>query len=172
MTRNSRTSWLRWGAVAAPVALIGVFVAANRISGPRPAEASNATTPQAAGLAPVAPLKEVQSVEMWIMEHPATATSPFLAAPVAVIAQEADEVESPVAPVLEGIKLSSVFSANGASIASINGKLYRPGQEVRPGVTVASIDARARKVVLQLSDGREVELTAGRKSTQRELDAE
>ena len=172
MTRGSRTSWLRWGAVAAPVVLIGVFVAANRVSGPRPAEASSATAPAAVGLAPVAPMKEVENVELWIMARPAPATSPFLAAPVAAFVEEPEEVERPIAPVLEGIKLSSVFSANGASIASINGKLFRPGQEVRTGVTVASIDARARKVILQLSDGREIELTAGRQSKPREVDAE
>lgn len=170
MMHGNRSIWMRWGAVVAPVALIGVFVASNRLSGPRPAAAESIATGTSQRLMPVAPAKEVESVEMWILAHSGPTASPFLATMAAPKAEEPDEVERPVAPVLEGIKLSSVFSANEATMASINGKIYRPGQEVRPGVTIKSIDARARKVTLELSDGREVELTAGRQTTQREVD--
>jgi len=159
---------MRWGAVVAPVALIGIFVASSRLAGPRPAAGSIAVAPSES-LTPVAQAKEVESIEMWILSHEGPVASPFLA--TMETAQVADEEpERPVAPVLEGIKLSGVFSANETTMASFNGRLYRPGQEVRPGVKISSIDARARKVILELSDGREVELTAGRQTTQREVD--
>jgi len=169
MTHGTRSTWMRWGAVVAPVALIGIFVASNRLSGPRPAAAGSITAAPSESLAPVAPAKEVESVEKWILSHDGPVASPFLATTVTVKEVE-EEAERPVAPVLEGIKLSSVFSANETTMASFNGKLYRPGQEIRPGVRISSIDARARKVILELSDGREVELTAGRQTTQREVD--
>lgn len=170
MKRGTHSTWMRWGAVVAPVAMIGIFVASNRLSGPRPASAGGIAIAPSQTLTPVAPAKEVESVERWILSHKGPVASPFLVAPVATTVVQAEAVERPVAPVLEGIKLSSVFSANETTMASINGKLYRPGQEVRPGVTIVSIDARSRKITLKLSDGREVELTAGRQTKQRAVD--
>lgn len=164
--------WIRWGAVAAPVAIIGIFVTANRLSGPRPAAASNAVSSAPVGAGLVAPAKEVENVERWIHAHSESTNSPFLVAPILAPVKAEEPIEKPVAPILDGIRLSSVFNANGTAMASINGKLFRPGQEVRTGVTLVSVDARARKAVLHLSDGREVELTAGRQSKQREVEHE
>lgn len=148
-------SWVRWGAIAAPVVLIGVLTAVNRWSGPTQAHAEARDAAAAMDGTGTTQSKEASEVEKWIAEHQGPVTSPFEASP--------EPVSAPSEPkAFEGVKLTSVFRSNETAIAAINGKLVREGEEVRPGVRVKTIDARARKVILILDDGREIEVTPGR----------
>lgn len=156
-------TWLRWGAIAAPVVLIGVLTTINRVSGPAQARAeAQATAPVEGSGVPDA--KQASEVEHWLTEHNAPVRSPFEKAPEVV-----PEVSEPRA--FEGVKLTGVFRSNDTAIAAINGKLVREGQEVRPGVRVKSIDARGRKVILILDDGREVEVAPGKSGRTEGADA-
>lgn len=171
MNARNKLMWLKWSAIAAPVVMIGVFTVANRLSGPQKAQASAASPdsiPMAlSGTTP----RDVAKVENWIAVHKRNAPSPFEAAPVPEpTLQDISPVTSAALPeepkAFEGVRLTGVFRANDNAIAVINGKLVREGQEVLPGVTVASIDARARSVTLKLADGRTIELSTGGRNEQ------
>jgi hypothetical protein len=150
-------SWIRWGAIAAPVVLIGVFTLANRLSGPRQARADESVGAEPQGGPAIAKPKDVVAVERWISEHNQPVTSPFEAAPIS----EPTKESAGTAVSSSTIKLTGVFRSHDTTIAAINGKLYREGQEVRSGVTLKGVDVDGRKVILSMGDGREVEVVSG-----------
>lgn len=149
--------WIRWGAVAAPVVLIGIFTLANRFAGPAQANASESRNSEVEG--PVAAdSKNIAKIERWIADHKQPMSSPFEAAPQ--LERQAEPAAATNSP--SAIKVTGVFRSHETTIAAINGKLFREGQEVRPGVSLKRVDVDDRKVVLLLSDGREVEVVSGK----------
>lgn len=153
MRTGNAVGWLKWGAVAAPVVLIAALTVVNRLSGPSQARAERGGSEGAESAKPEQ-VETVVKVEEWMDQHRAPVSSPFEASRV--------EVQETTAPeTFEGVRLTGVFRTNDTAIAAINGKLVREGQEVRRGVRVKSIDARGRKVILILDDGREIEISPG-----------
>lgn len=151
MKSTSRLDLLRWSAVVAPVAIVGVLMVASRLGGPQRAKAETGTALPSSTA--TAESKEAIAIEKWVADRAEPVVSPF----ESTVVETQAEVVAPRG--VEGIRLTGVFSSRDGAMAAINGKLVREGQEISPGVTLKSIDARARKVILTLGDGRDVELT-------------
>jgi hypothetical protein len=54
---------------------------------------------------------------------------------------------------LSGLTLKALLAGRNGALAMINGRIYRIGDEVRPGCTVLSIDAREDRIELSRPDG-------------------
>jgi hypothetical protein len=78
--------------------------------------------------------------------HASVATTP---AP-AVAAQPAQPAADPLA----GLSLTATLrTREGAGMAAINGKIYRVGDEVRPGCKLSSVDTNKNRADFTLADG-------------------
>lgn len=58
----------------------------------------------------------------------------------------------------EGLKLTAVVGNESEQLASINGKIFKLNQWVRPGLKLTEIDARNSRIILTESDGTTHEL--------------
>ncbi|QYU67063.1 hypothetical protein J4558_19200 [Leptolyngbya sp. 15MV] len=56
---------------------------------------------------------------------------------------------------LDGVTLSGVIGTGDGGMASIDGVLFKVGEEIRPGVTLVAVEPRQSAVVVRLSDGTE-----------------
>lgn len=89
------------------------------------------------------------------MDHP----TPRPVRPVAVAEPEAvtpaDEPEAgaEVSP-LEGFKLTAIVGTSDGGLASINGRVYRIGDELAAGWRISEIDVQAQTVTATNEDGR------------------
>jgi hypothetical protein len=163
MNKSNRLTWIRGGAVIAPVLLIAILFATNRLAGPTKAHADPTKLEAGATSKASTDAKAAQDIETWIARNGQSAASPFKPAPIAatqtpVTEPSTQEEATPEPPPFDGAKLTGVFRSNDTTIAAINGKLFREGQVVSPGVIVTIIDVPARRVTLTLADGRRVEL--------------
>jgi hypothetical protein len=69
--------------------------------------------------------------------------------------------EAPRAPTedpLAGVKLSSTMRSKDGGIASINGKVYRVGDDVRPGCKLITVDTAQNCVEIKTPDGKTVRI--------------
>lgn len=160
MTRT-RVTTIEFAALAAPLVLI---VLVRIVLSPAPVAASGAalvTQPTPMVLTPRTLTSDQQRARAWIesLDASSTLASPFELAPkaAAVVSVSTPQVSrrDPAA----GLRLTSVLGSDRGGFATINGRVYRPGDRVNDSVTLVSIDVRAKRVVLQLEDGRRVELS-------------
>jgi hypothetical protein len=79
----------------------------------------------------------------------AAAPTPEPEQPVAAADPEPVPGEDPLA----GVKLSAVLGGRSGALAMINGRIFRVGDEVRPGCALKSIDARADRIEVSRRDG-------------------
>lgn len=169
---DSRTrSKLVWiAALLSPFAAVqGVRLG---VAGAGPADAAAATAPGAPPPAPVpvpaavrAPSEAQRRALDWIrardpvadlrspMDHPDP--EPDRPGPAATPEAPAPADLTPRQLTLTGL----IGGADKAPVAAINHRLYRVGDAVSPGWSVAAIDARARSVTLAGPDGRTLRLT-------------
>jgi hypothetical protein len=64
------------------------------------------------------------------------------------------EAPAPEASPAAGLRLSAVMGTADGGVAIIGGKMYKPGQQVRAGLVLTSVDARGSRVELTDSQGR------------------
>lgn len=161
---DRRKLWAQVGAVAAPLL---VFAGARVLLAPIPQSSGAAITPvsvPAVMPAPAAaPLNDVQqrAVEWsrtlaWDSltsplcrtfedsREPEPVDTPLVAGPD----PEPDTPELPPVDPVEGLRLTAVLGDSDGGMAMINGKLYRAGDEPKPGLRVISVDARNNRVIL------------------------
>ena len=126
-------------------------------AGPEPA---GIVVPTAAG-ARITP--EKQRAVDWIngMSGSSGMRSPMahpVAAPLVVVHEP--EPEQPVTSVnpLAGLKLTGILGNESGSLAAINGKVYKVGDVVKPGLTLGAIDVHSNTVTFKLADGTELKL--------------
>jgi hypothetical protein len=160
-----RSVLMQIAAVSAP----SVLVVLNSF-GPTPPAAPDAnpasvTVPVAAP-APKATPHQVRARE-WADAQPVgpRLTSPLdhpVAAAPAPVATHVEPEPAPVVPdpepvnvadPLSGLRLTALLGGRTGSLAMIDGKIFRVGDEVRPGCTLKSIDAKADRIEVSRPDG-------------------
>lgn len=168
MSSRRRLVLCELGAIVAPVAM--VFLGRTFLSDVAPVSATvyvqgpsiNAPVPTAAK--PLSP--EQHAAAEWVRQLPdtITLTSP-LNHPTEV--QKPVVVEVPDTPVhtplprtnpVGSLRLTGVMGTEGDQLAAVNGRIYRVGDEVRPGLKLTSIDARAQRITLTDREGETYEL--------------
>jgi hypothetical protein len=159
------TPWLMAGAMIAPLAIVTALRTFVGGAGVAPADAAaSATAPMLEPEAPSAPLgapspAHARALEALLaMRRDPVALSP-LDHPEAPIDAPVDahhtpaptpgDAQRPARSPVADLTLSSIMRSSRTDLAGINGRIYRVGQEVRPGWTVQSIDADASRVVLK-----------------------
>lgn len=165
-----RTIGVEAAAIAVPILL--VYFGRVMIASPAPQTgAVQVNTPvivPTAGETVVALSPEQQKAAEWLRLLPPKYD---LATPLNHIeAQAAPPKPKPVdeAPVvranpIEGLKLSAVMGNENDQLASINGKIYRIGDAVRPGLKLTGIDHRRSRIVLTDSEGATYEIKRDQK---------
>ena len=171
--RTSRQNRLliEFAAVVSPVVL--VYLGRSLLASPAPVS----NTVPVSGPA-IAPTPAVQAKPLtpdqrraadWVKQlAPAASLVSPLNHPVeVVIARPSDPEVQPdpippppiprTSPIL-GLKLTGVLGNSDGQLAAINGKVYRIGQEVRPGIKLIEIDARNSRIVLESRAGEKFEL--------------
>lgn len=161
---NSRVQvrLIQAGAVAVPVVAVVVFKLMSG-SAPAPSVASPMPGSGASVVAPAAPMTTDQkrALEWSKAQESKEAVSSPLTPPEARAGNGAGKAPSPAVPSVVGVEftLTSILKSGGTSIAAINGRLYRAGEQVKPGCVVESIDAKNFKVRIRRADGTLVELS-------------
>lgn len=161
---RDRLIWL--GAVLAPIAAIQIA----RLFEVEPVRAASA----AADVTVVAPmarpvLKPTAAQEKalaWIAKQDRTRVrDPFAPAPVAaadpvlhVQPLHVPEPEPEVREIAPAMELTGVMDGQRGPLASINRKIFRLGDEVAPGWTLESVDAREKSVIVRSALGNTLEL--------------
>lgn len=150
--RQSHERARRAACVAAPIVML---VAARVLFTGAPAPASGSIQlVVSAGLRPAAvrlsPAQE--GVLAWLRAFDASAepASPF------ITGLQSRPTPTPIpAPTSTRFRLTGVIGAgtDDEALASINGRVYRVGMEVAPGVRLVRISARGREAELRLADG-------------------
>jgi hypothetical protein len=170
MDPKRRTQLTEIAALAAPLVLV-VFV--RVVMTPASASAANAkaaAAPAAPVSAPVKPLtpEQTRAAEfVRSLEGPAALASlnspldhpkpppPHTAPEAPKVAAEAPlPPQTPDPKPLEGLKLTATLRAGqGGGMAAINNKIYKVGDEIRPGFTLVSVDAAANTVEIKVPGG-------------------
>lgn len=161
---RDRLIWL--GAVLAPVFAIQMA----RLFDVEPVRAASAATDVAVAAPITRPvLKPTASQERalaWIAKQDRTRIrDPFAPAPVASVEpslhlqpQSDPEPETEIREIAPAMDLTGVMDGQRGPLASINRKIFRLGDEVVPGWTLESVDARDKVVVVRSSRGNVLEL--------------
>lgn len=89
------------------------------------------------------------------LDHPIAAPAPAPAVarvdpePAPVIEPEPVNTEDP----LSGLRLTALLGGRSGALAMIDGRIFRIGDEVRPGCKLLSIDAKADRIEVARPDG-------------------
>lgn len=59
---------------------------------------------------------------------------------------------------LDGLTLTATMGNQNAALAAISGRVYRIGEQVRPGWRLSSVDVRMGRIILTADDGQTAEL--------------
>jgi hypothetical protein len=145
--------------VAAVGAPLVVFLSVRIALAPGPASAGAMPVAAAPGAAETggegAPkLSAAQDRALkWIRGLPAGPLASPMLHPRVNVPTEASkgEDDSPPDP-LAGLKLNGVLGSGERGLATISGKIYRIGDEVRPGIKLRAVDARAGWAELERPD--------------------
>ena len=156
------------GAVATPLLLV---LAARSLMSPAPSKGDAPQSPyNSAAPAAVVPVvqhklsPEQELALQWISAIGSRTglVSPMAHPTLAVVAPKPEEsaVEpapepAPRASPVNGLKLTGIVGTSEGGLAAVNGKVYKVGDAVRPGIKLIRIDARSNKIVLQADDGTE-----------------
>ena len=68
------------------------------------------------------------------------------------------QTEAPKINPIEGLVLTATMGNQNAAIAAISGKVYRIGEEVRPGWKLTSVDVRLGRILMTSESGEIAEL--------------
>ena len=148
--------------VMAEVAAVGaplvVFLGVRMLLAPAPASVGAmpvAALPAADGVPQSSPkpTPEPERALKWIRALPAgPLSSPMLHPRVNVPAEPSDPEDSSPQDPLAGLKLNGVLGSGDKGLATISGKIYRIGDEVRLGIRLKGVDARAGWAELERPD--------------------
>lgn len=153
MNLRRRLMLIQVGAFLVPLAVVAILTA-----GPLPGPARVNAAPVSASAAHHGAVDpRVDAARRWLDQLPQVQASPFAAVAPTAPAPEHPAEQAP--PSVDGFRLGGVFSSSKDSVATINGRLYRVGDEVVPGATLDSIDARQRKATIRFAGGRTITLT-------------
>jgi len=173
VTSKQRTLLVDAATVSCPLILV---VAVRTLFTPAPSQASapkaSPAQPTPAVVPVAGPAKltpEQQKALDWIAGLPPMTglVSPLdhPIAPPPVVQQAAHEPDPEPAPAttpavdpLAGLKLSGILGNETGGLAAINGRVYRVGDVVRPGLKLKLIDARTNTVTFSQDDGSELKL--------------
>jgi hypothetical protein len=148
-----RLKLIQVGAFLVPLVVVAILTA-----GPLPGPARVNAAPVSAGAAHRGTVDpRVDAARRWLDQLPHEEVSPF--ATVAPVAPAPEHSVEQAPPSVDGFRLGGVFASSKDAVATINGRLYRIGDEVTPGATLESIDARQRKATIRFAGGRTIILT-------------
>jgi hypothetical protein len=150
-------------AIGTPVVL--VYLGRMLLASPEP---SSTTIPVAAPT--LMPVPTVQAKPLtpeqlkaaeWVKQLMKTPLASPLNHPVEVVIKkpvvvEPDQVLPPPPPresPIQGLKLTAVMGNDDGQLASINGKIFRIGDDVRTGLRLTGIDARNSLITLETRSG-------------------
>ena len=165
MNTKLRVRLLQSAAVATPVVAIVIF---KMVSGSTPdttnaASTTPAPTATTAAAAIPAPTPDQQRAKEWAGKQDPSASVPSpLTPPEARHAQvPGEQAPTPITPRVVGVEysLTSVLKARDSAIAAINGKLYKIGDQVKPGATLVAVDTVKFTARIQRADGSFVDLS-------------
>jgi hypothetical protein len=159
--------------LAAPLALVlaarAFFAPAPSIAGSTPAAQQSLPPPAApTQLAKLTP-EQVKAAD-WLasmpsfkgmtspLDHPVAAPAPIPDPAPTVEVSEPDPAPSPAADPLAGLKLTGILGNDQGGLAAINGRIYRIGDTVRPGLVLKLIEAKTSTIVFVREDGTEIRL--------------
>jgi hypothetical protein len=158
----NRAQMLQIAALAAPAAVVGFL---HTALGPAPVPpdprdggalpVSTTTTPSTPEQARAAEWLSSLNFDALLpspLDHPAPAVQREEPSPSPTFIEPEPEA-APGADPLAGLKLKAVLGSQNGSMAMINGRIFRVGDEVRPGCKVLSVDAHANRVEIQRPDG-------------------
>jgi 2-oxoglutarate dehydrogenase E2 component (dihydrolipoamide succinyltransferase) len=145
----------------APIPSMASSTAASQQTLPPPAAA-----PAAAKLSP-----EQKKATDWLaalpsfkglaspLDHPIAAVVPAPAPdPVAAAPDSPAPDPAPAVNPLAGLKLTGILGNDSGGLAAINGRVYRIGDTVRPGLVLTLIEAKTGTIVFKRDDGTELSL--------------
>lgn len=150
-------------ALAAPPAILIALVLSGQ-SVPAPAPAATLIPEQPAQPTAAPNAARAQQAIDWVQNWhaPASIASPMLYhAPAAAPAPAPAAVEAP--SVLPQFVVKTVMGAGDRVMASINGKVYRVGDQPIPGWTIRAMDAKSKRVDLAGPDGQTISATPAAK---------
>ncbi len=153
MNLRRRLVLIQVGAFLVPLAVVAILV-----TGPLPGPVRVNAAPMKPGGGRVSPADpRIDQARQWLDHLPSDQASPFeMVVHAAPTPERPPEVPPPA---VDGFRLGGVFASSRDAVAAINGRLYRAGDQIAPGATLLSIDARARKATIRLADGRTLDLT-------------
>jgi len=167
MTKKHRATLIESAAVCGPLA---VLAAAHLVFTPLPPApdptGAAGITPAKLSVTPVRTLSAAQAraLEWSAAQQPGVAlTSPMdhptsyeAVAPVTTQIPEPIAVEpstDPAVQALASLRLTAVVGNAQGGLAMINGKVYKIGDTVRPGITITEIDVQAGTAVCKAANG-------------------
>lgn len=163
MINLRRNTVVEAAAIAGPLA---AFIAARVILAPGPA-ATRAQPVASAGSIESAPAAtpqlspEQEKALAWIKQSAGGELRSPMAHPAVGVRMAEPAPAEPDGPAQAsaGLRLVGVLGNDENGIAAIGGKVYRIGDQVRPGVKLKAVDARAGTADLELPDGSVARLT-------------
>ena len=175
MSSKHRTILLDACAIACPLILV---VAVRTFFAPAPSAAGTSPAPggtQVPAVIPVAAAAKLtpdqQKAADWIaalppmkglaspLDHPVPATPPPSIEPQTAAGEPVDQPEiAPVVDPLAGIRLTGILGNKDGGLVAINGRIYKVGDPVRPGIKIKLINAATSTVTFSLEDGTELKL--------------
>lgn len=175
ISSRQRQILVELAAICAPVVL--VYFGRTLLSSSAPAAITIPVSSPVVAPAPVVQVKpltpEQQKASEWVRQLPQTLSlvSPLNHPIETVVAKQDPVFEPEKAPPpppprespIRGLKLTAVLGNDGDKLASINGKIFRIGDEVRPGLKLATIDPRLSVITLTEVNGKVYELTREQK---------
>lgn len=153
-----RSSLMGLGSVAAPVAIF-LFLKVTIGLGPAPSPAQSGSSPEVApvpaGGPAATPTPEQTRAISWLKSQDVEADlpSPLEHADPQPAPPPVEPAAAPAPDPLQGVRVSALLSTSQGGYATINGKLYHPGETVLAGYTLRSIDVRGQRVEIAGPDG-------------------
>ncbi len=171
LNRATRRKLLPLGVLLAPALAVQLFRLA---SGAQPATGHAALSPienpEAIAIPPVPPMKADQTralawlrsrsrdrIERSPMDHPPAEALP--PAPPPPLTEPDPEQPRPLSTMKTRPELRSIMAAPRETIATINGRIMRVGDEVEPGWRIVAIDVSTMTVMIEGPEKQAVELT-------------
>ena len=153
-----RAKLMQIAAVAGPGLLVGAM---RLVMTPgEPIQVNSGTVPVLMPVVTV-PTKlspEQQRATDWVaaLDLPGIPPSPLhrTRAPAVVVSPDPEPVKPPPpADPLAGLKLTGTMGTNLGGLATINGRIYKIGDTIRPGCKLVSVDTPSNTVELETEDG-------------------
>ncbi|MFN0132125.1 MAG: hypothetical protein ACKVW3_06295 [Phycisphaerales bacterium] len=152
MNHSRRTRMANALALCGPLAVVALT---RFLFLPAPHAANAGPLPVAAPIATPALVQKLSTKQAEVVAFVRSLERAPAASPMDHGPQRAEsETPLPTGDPLEGLTLRTVFGNAEGGMATINGNVYRPGDKIRPGLVLKSIDARASTIDIETSDGK------------------